>query len=163
MSKASRNVSIALATGFGSGFLPLAPGSWGAAVAAVGAWWLLDLSVVWYAIATVVIFFVGITVVNTVDDYFHSRGGAQSDNGKIVIDEWVGMLVTLLPLFYFEKSWLYVGIGYFLFRLFDALKFGLAKIADRAHGRWGVMLDDVFAGMHAAVFFTIVLLIVERL
>ncbi|MFA5134367.1 MAG: phosphatidylglycerophosphatase A [Patescibacteria group bacterium] len=151
------------ATGFGSGYLPIAPGSWGSLVIAGAAWWLLKLPIVWYLALTAIIFTIGILVAGIADQHFRSRGGKDSDNGQIVIDEWAGQLITLLPLFYFEKSLLNIGIGFVLFRIFDVLKFGFAKYFDKRHDHWGVMLDDVFAGVHAGIFFFIALWMMYRM
>lgn len=154
-------LSVVLASGFGSGYLPIAPGSWGSLVIAAAAWWLLELPLIWYIVLVVVIFIIGVPTAGIADKYFRLRGGKEFDNGQIVIDEWAGQLITLLPLFYFDKSWLNIGIGFVLFRVFDVLKFGFAKYFDKQHDRWGVMLDDVFAGVHAAIFFSIALWIMN--
>lgn len=162
MKKFFRILSLTFATGFGSGYLPWAPGSWGAAVALLGSWWLLDLSIVWYVFLIVVLFIIGVAVSRSADDHFEKAGGSKSDNSQIVIDEWVGMLITLMPLFFFEKTLLHLGMAFLLFRIFDAAKFGLIEVADRLHNRWGVMLDDAFAGLHAGVFFFIALWIMYQ-
>lgn len=68
------------------------------------------------------------------------------DPGRVVIDEVAGMLVTLVAL---PMSPAVVGMGFLLFRLFDILKPQPARWADGIHSGWGVMLDDVFAGLYA--------------
>lgn len=150
-----RKIAIALATGGGSGYLPIAPGSWGSAAAALIGWWLLGWPWIWYIVAIVCIFFLGVWCAGIADTFFSQKTKTLHDNKWIVIDEWVGTLITLLPLYYFGASWLTVAAGFFFFRAFDTAKFGLAKYFDRQPSRWGVMLDDVFAGLHAAVFYSI--------
>jgi phosphatidylglycerophosphatase A len=151
MGRLPQKLSIIIATGFGSGYLPIAPGSWGSVVAAVLGWWLLHWSWGWYLAITGVIFFAGVYAVGAADEYFSQQTKKLHDNKRIVIDEWVGQLVALLPLFYFGRSIWTLVIGLFLFRAFDTAKFGLAKYWDRRSNRWGVILDDVFAGLHAAI------------
>ncbi len=146
-----------VATGFGSGYLPWAPGSWGSLVVLVPAWWLLELPIGWYLGIVAVFFFLGVAAVPSTDEYLHAQGGSAHDNKKIVIDEFVGMLLTLIPLFYFEKSIWHFGLAFIIFRLFDTLKFGLARMADRWQSHWGVMVDDLFAGLHAGIFFFVAL------
>lgn len=150
-------LALILATGLGSGFLPWAAGSWGALVMAIACWWLLTVPLGAFLGLMMVIFFVGVWAVPSTDQYFHTRGGVEYDNKSIVIDEFVGMMITFIPLFYFEKNVLTLGLGFLIFRVFDTLKFGLAKYFDGRHSAWGVMLDDVFAGVHAAIFFAIAL------
>lgn len=158
-----KKLAIFIATGFGSGYLPWAPGSWGAAAMLFASWWLIELPLFSYLGLIFLLFVVGIGVAEIADKHFAQTSGNTSDNDKIVIDEWVGMLITLLPLFYFEKSLLHFAMAFLFFRIFDTLKFGLAKIMDRLHSRWGVMLDDVFAGLHAGIFFFIALWVMYKI
>jgi len=158
-----KKFALIIATGFGSGYLPWAPGSWGAAVMLFFSWWLVDLPTVSFIGLIFILFVLGVSVAQIADNHFAKGSGTASDNDKIVIDEWVGMMITLMPLFYFEKSLLHFAMAFLCFRIFDTLKFGLAKIMDRIHNRWGVMLDDVFAGLHAGVFFFIALWVMYRM
>ena len=154
-----RRIALLIATGLGSGYLPIGSGSWGALVMAIAGWWLLGLSVWLYGLCIVVIFFLGIWASRVADPLLpHEKGGAH-DSKKIVIDEWVGMLITFIPLLWHDVSLLHLAIGFFLFRIFDTLKFGLARWADRWESVWGVMVDDVFAGMHAAIALWLALVI----
>lgn len=155
-------VTLLLATGFGTGYLPWAPGSWGAAAAAIMGWWLVDLPILWYLLIIFVLVIIGFGVSPAADRYLSIKSGEKYDNSQIVIDEWVGMLITLLPLYFFEKSLLYLVIGFLMFRIFDTLKFGLAKLADQWQNSGGVMLDDIVAGLHAGIFFFIALWVMEK-
>lgn len=160
MNKLKIYLFLFFATGFGIGYLPLTPATWGSAVMSFVCFWLLDLPIGLYLTVAGAIFIIGILVVPMADGYFRIKTGKEWDNKPIVIDEWVGQMITFLPLFYFEKTWLNIFIGFILFRLFDVFKFGLARWADKKKNQWGVMLDDLFAGVHAAIFLTLVLLIV---
>ena len=153
-------ISLILATGFGLGYLPLMPGTWASAATAVVCWWLVEFPLGWFVALASTVFFIGIIVVSPADRYFSAATKKESDNRQIVIDELLGTMVALLPFFYFQKTWLGVLAGFLLFRLFDVAKFGLAKLFDRRHNRWGVMLDDVFAGVHAGLILSVILWLV---
>ncbi|MDD5040555.1 MAG: phosphatidylglycerophosphatase A [Patescibacteria group bacterium] len=158
-----QRAAIFIATGLGSGYLPWAPGTWGAFAMALIAWGFLELPLWGYCAILACVVAVGVSVAGIADAYFTQHGGRKHDNKQIVIDEWAGMMITFLPLFYFEKNVLNVAVGFLLFRIFDTLKFGVAKIADRWANRWGVILDDVFAGLHAAIFFFLALWVMYRM
>jgi phosphatidylglycerophosphatase A len=162
MDKLIKKIKIALATGLGFGYGPLAPGSWGSAFMAVVCWWLLDLPLFYYLLFLGVILLLGLWSSKYADEFFSLRTKKDHDNKLIVIDEWVGTMVTMLPLYYFQKSWLTLAIGLFLFRAMDTAKFGLAKFFDNHHSRWGVMLDDFFAGLHATIIFSLALWIASQ-
>jgi phosphatidylglycerophosphatase A len=66
------------------------------------------------------------------------------DPGVVVIDEWAGMMLTLISTD--PPSLTYYAAGFFLFRLFDVLKPGPVDWLQRLPGAWGVMLDDIGAG-----------------
>jgi len=159
MGKISKLFSITLATGLGSGYLPLGPGTWGSLVMAVFCWWLFALHYSWYLLVLVLVFALGIMVVPAADAHFRVKTKKQWDNQTIVIDEWFGILVAYLPLLYFEITWWWMVAGFILFRFFDIFKFGIAKKTDHLKNKWGVMLDDFFAGLYAAIVLTILLLI----
>jgi len=162
MAPIKKIILLSMASGFGSGYLPWAPGSWGALAAAVIGWWIIDLPILWYLLIVIFLIIVGFGVSPSADRYLSIKSGKKHDNNQIVIDEWVGMLITLLPLYFFEKSLLYFGIAFLMFRIFDTLKFGLAKLADQWRNSWGVMLDDIVAGMHSGIFFFTALWVMEK-
>lgn len=144
-----------VATFFGAGLLRPAPGTWGTAAALPVAWAIHSLGgFVAFTLATVAVFFIGWWVTA-----LEVAGKADPDPSEIVIDEVAGMWVTLLPV-----SWgaammgvdvlaLWPGwvLGFFAFRFFDITKFGPIGWADRLHNPLGVMLDDVIAGLFAAL------------
>jgi len=72
----------------------------------------------------------------------------KKDDQRIVIDEFVGMLIT----FYFVKpNFAYLIIGFILFRLYDIYKpYPIKKIQNLPSG-WGIMLDDILAGVYARI------------
>lgn len=143
---------VLMATWFGAGYLPKAPGTWGSLGALPFAWLLIDRGGLWaLGTATVIVFIVGIWAAKD----FMTRTGAH-DPGAIVIDEVVGQWIVLLvapldPVAY--------ALAFVLFRVFDVFKPWPISWADRSiGGAWGVMIDDVLAGLFAlAVLYPAVL------
>lgn len=145
-----------IATWFGVGRLPWAPGSWGSLAALPFAWaiaGLLGPSAL--AIAAALLFVIGWWAAEQV-----TRASGVKDDGAIVVDEVAGQWLTLSvapldPLAYLA--------GLLLFRLFDIVKPWPARWADRdLGGGLGVMLDDIIAGAYAAACLFILLRIAER-
>ena len=136
-----------IASGFGSGFSPFASGTAGSA-AAVLPWLLMrELSLPWYLAIIAIAFVLGVWASNVVIERLRI-----SDPGVIVWDEFVGQWISLLPLLVWPAHWLWIAAGFFLFRLFDVWKPWPCSWADRrVKGGIGVMLDDVLAGVYAAI------------
>ena len=76
----------------------------------------------------------------------------KKDPGVIVIDEWVGQWIALL---FLPKSFLWGLVAFALFRLFDIWKPYPINILDKLKKGWGIMLDDVLAGIYALVIISI--------
>jgi len=137
-------IALTWATFFGSGYVPVAPGTAGT-LAAVPLWWALThVSLPLYLLATVAVTLTGIAAADRAGRYF-----GVADSGHIVIDEVAGYLVTML---FLPRTALAAIAGFLLFRLFDVLKPPPARFFDR-DPRWkngaGVVLDDLFAGVWA--------------
>ncbi len=134
-----------IATWFGAGLLPKAPGTWGSLAALPFAWLLSWGGGVWLLLAaTIVVFGCGLWAVGQC-----LAVSEEHDPGPIVIDEVVGQWATLLvaPL----DPWLY-ALGFVLFRAADVLKPWPANWLDRdVPGALGVMIDDVVAALYAGV------------
>ena len=147
----------AIATFFYVGLMPKAPGTWGSLAALpfafvihlLGGFWLL-------VICCLIAFLAGwwATLRET-------AGKENHDPGEIVIDEVVGQWITLMPvsaaLTALDDGWLPLWLlvsGFALFRLFDITKPGLVGTMDRLNTALGVMLDDVVAGIIAALALT---------
>ncbi len=138
-----RDPRVLLATGFGAGFLRPMPGTWGSLVALILWWWLLaDLP--WLAQLAVAgaTFAAGCWLTGRL----WQRYGI-SDDPAIVIDEFVGVWITLLAV---PATPLAMALGFVLFRAFDIVKPWPVSWADRRPGVLGVMLDDLVAGGLAA-------------
>ncbi len=106
------------------------------------------------AAAAVLLFFIGAKATDAV-----IKESGDSDPSKVVIDETVGQLLSFSFVAYIapeylldEDCLLYYSAGFVFFRFFDILKMGPVKYADtQIKNAYGVMLDDVFAGIFAAV------------
>jgi len=139
-----KDPEVLLVTGFGSGFAPRAPGTWGSLVALL-IWWLWLAGLPWPAQLAVIVvpLLVGTWLVGRVGRRF----GVGDDPG-IVVDEFVGLWLALLAA---PHALLPALLGFALFRLFDIWKPGPVRFAERkTPGALGVMLDDVVAGGLAA-------------
>ena len=148
-------MSKLLATWFYAGLLRPAPGTWGSLVAIPFAVLLHAVggSIALFA-ATLVVFFIGWWATAKL-----TRGQLDHDPEIVVIDEVVGQWITLMPLSF--ALWLtgnavtilpWPGLvgGFLLFRLFDILKPWPVSWADHKSTPFGVMFDDVLAGIMAA-------------
>lgn len=131
-----------LGFGFGSGLAPKAPGTFGT-LAAIPIYWLMqDLSLTVYLTITIIAFFAGIWICQKSADWL-----GKEDPSAVVWDEIVGYLVTMAAA---PSGWQWMVIGFVLFRFFDILKPWPISIADKKlHGGFGIMLDDVIAGIMA--------------
>jgi phosphatidylglycerophosphatase A len=131
---------LAVATVFGLGYAPVAPGTVGSAAGLV-VWWLLPGSAVAQAAAIAVIFAAGSWGGNVAERHF-----GRTDPGQVVIDEVMGMLITL---FLNPVGWIGALAGFFLFRVFDVIKPYPANRLEQLHGGVGVMADDAMAAVYA--------------
>jgi phosphatidylglycerophosphatase A len=139
----SDRVATALATWFGCGFFPKAPGTAGT-IGAVPLYLVVaphgSMAVLLAAAAATL---VGIWAAERV-----GRRLGTHDPQIVCIDEVAGVLITLAPA---PRSWLALVVGVVLFRVLDVIKPWPARLAERKlPGGWGVMLDDVFAGAWGA-------------
>lgn len=136
-------VSRFVASGGGVGFVPVAPGTAGSAVALVLGAGLLALG--WWLLAA------GCVAVALLGWWACAAEAGSGDAGWIVVDEVAGQWIALLGLAGTTPSlpWLLVAFG--LFRLFDIAKPGPVGWVDRRHDALGVMGDDMVAGAMAAL------------
>jgi phosphatidylglycerophosphatase A len=136
-----------IATGFGIGLSPIAPGTLGSLAALVPWLWLRELPPLGYALALALGFALGVWA----GGWCVQRLGAE-DPGAVVWDECVGQWLALTPLLGARNADLWIFAGFILFRVFDIAKPWPVVWADRRiRGGLGVMLDDVLAGGYAAL------------
>ena len=130
-----------LATGFGSGLAPYAPGTMGTLVGVVIC--LLCLPLPWPLRLLIVIALsaLSIYVAQQAEKIYQKK-----DDQRIVIDEIIGIQIAMLPV---AITVLHLCVGFVLFRIFDILKPFPINNLQRLPGGWGVVIDDVVAGIYA--------------
>lgn len=149
-----------LATGFGSGYLKPAPGTWGS-LAGLAAWLLLVWVVRGWALPSWMLLAAPLALtlmaVWAADQVVKEAG--QEDPSFVVADEWAGVWIALTPLLFTvtiqPQAWTLwaarLVAPFMLFRLFDIWKPGVVDRAQQLPGGWGVVMDDVLAGLLAAL------------
>ena len=139
-SPAAAHAAVLIATVFGAGYSPVAPGTAGSAVA------LLILWLVPFSQAGLVVFFVAVTLVGTWAAHVAEAALGDKDPGAIVIDEVAGMTLSVLTL---PLTPAVLLTGFVLFRIFDIVKPYPAGRLQALTGGVGVMIDDIIAGLYA--------------
>ena len=144
--------ALAIAT-FGVGYLPLIPGTFGSMVGVV----IFLLLLVWPLqlafIAVIVV--LGVWAASRTERLLGLK-----DPGKVVVDEVAGQMISLMPLAFLapDGPWLvWVIVSFNLFRLFDIFKPYPARSFERLPGGFGIMADDVMAGIYGAISTAIVM------
>ena len=137
-----------IATGFGSGFSPVAPGTAGALLALllwVVGYLLLPFALLQVILAIMVLLFtvLGIYTSGVMERYWGE------DPSRVVVDEMVGVWIPLLVVP--DGGWWYVLAAFVLFRLFDIVKPLGVRRMERFGGGVGIMMDDILAGVYSAV------------
>lgn len=139
----------ALATGFGLGYLPKAPGTWGTLLGIPLFLGLSQLGIMSYMALTAATVVLAVMVCELAAPYFEKQ-----DSPHIVIDEIAGFLVTMTWL---PVTWQSVLAGFLLFRILDAVKPGPIGFLDRkVKGAVGVVADDIAAGIFANLILQLV-------
>jgi len=135
-------LAAAAATGFGSGFWPIAPATAGSLVA-LAIYWLVPLSgdsPGLYALIGAGFVF-GIWAINRI------LGPDEKDPGRTVWDEFVGMWATCL---FLPRTWPWLVVAFFTFRALDIVKPAGIRRLERLPGGLGIMADDLAAGLVGA-------------
>ncbi len=148
-----------LASCFGLGRLPLAPGTWGSLPTAIifGLMWQLHASGISISIVMAVLALAGsIVCVKFVPVVIRATG--KGDPGEVVADELAGQAVTFLfiPFLTLEtfstgQIWVTTVAGFLLFRLFDIAKPWPIRRLEKLPEGWGVLADDLLAGVYAGI------------
>ncbi|WP_174823250.1 phosphatidylglycerophosphatase A family protein [Ruegeria arenilitoris] len=153
------NVARLVGTVCGIGYLRPAPGTWGSLAALPLAWAMHELGgFPLLALVTLIVFAAGIWATREM-----TAGQENHDPSEIVVDEVAGQLIAVWAISFpawthgIEITQLWPGwiAGFVLFRLFDISKPGPVGWADRRSDAIGVMLDDVIAGIFAAIGVTL--------
>ena len=147
-----------LTTFFGIGLAPVAPGTVGSAIALLMGIGIFELlGTLMLLLVTAIISIIGFWSTSGIDP--------ASDPAEIVIDEAAGQLVSILPIPLYlhtqtimaDYSWVMWLAAFTLFRLFDIWKPGIIGNVDRSHSTGSIMMDDLLAGVFAAISLTILL------
>ena len=150
--------AIWIATAGGAGYFPIAPGTAGSLVGVVlvvGSGQLplhRPAAIAVLAAASLALFALGVWAAGDAEEFF-----GRTDPGQVVVDEVVGQMVTFLLFPHATWKWL-VG-GFLLFRAFDIVKPFPARQAERIPRGWGIMLDDVVAGLYGLAVLAVIGLI----
>ncbi len=132
-----------VAEGAYSGKSPFAPGTAGTAVGVLLYLLLKGLPLAWYLLASVLVTAIGIWTAGEAEKLLGKK-----DARSIVIDEIAGYLISMILV---PSGWGFIIAGFFVFRFFDVVKpWPLNRLQD-LHGGWGVMLDDVGAGIYTNI------------
>lgn len=140
--------AVWLATSGGIGYLPI-PGTFGSLVGVgiVYALGRVPFRQPWHSAvllaAAILVYLVGVRAAGLAEDFFGS-----TDPGHVVIDEVAGQMFAFLlcP----DSSWKWLLVGFLLFRLFDVVKPFPAGRAEHLKAGWGVMTDDLIAGVYTS-------------
>jgi phosphatidylglycerophosphatase A len=132
--------ALIVATVFGVGYVPFAPGTFGS-LAGLLLWAAVPADPLSQGVAIVAIFVIGSWSGNVAERHF-----ARTDPGQVVIDEVLGMLITL---YFIPVGWPGALAGFLLFRAADIVKPYPANRLEKLHGGVGVMADDAMAAVYA--------------
>ena len=139
-----RNPLHLLALGFGSGLSPKAPGTFGTLAAIPPYLLLAQLPQPYYLLAIAAAFGLGVYLCG-----YTSRALGVHDHPGIVWDEFVGFWITMIAV---PTDWAWILAGFVLFRFFDIVKPWPVRIADKKmKSGFGIMFDDVLAGIYALI------------
>jgi len=150
-----KSASLIIASFFGIGYLPPCPGTFGALGGALVFWFLLkSLSLPLQIFFTAILFLIGVFT-----SFQVSKISGNEDPEEVVIDEVVGMWLALIG----RHTLFEFFIAFVFFRIFDIKKpFYIAKV-ERIPNGWGIMLDDVLAGIYSWISLSLVLYLREIL
>ncbi|MDR2469150.1 MAG: phosphatidylglycerophosphatase A [Tannerella sp.] len=137
-----------IATGFGSGYCPIAPGTAGTLVAALiwtMLWYFLSPDALLWTTAILIALFtlLGVRTAGVMESLWGK------DPARVVVDEMVGVWIPLLAAG--DGQWYHLAVAVVAFRLFDIFKpLGIRRL-ERIGGGWGIMLDDIAAGLYSLI------------
>jgi len=148
-------LAFAIATVFKAGYIPIAPGTVGSIIGLLVFWLIKD-----YASFTIemfvaaALFFAGVWASTIVEQVLERH-----DPGVVIVDEVVGMLVALMLL---PPTITVMFLAFLLFRVFDIIKPYPARWCEQLSRGWGIMTDDIVAGLYVNVLIHIILWIVPQ-
>lgn len=145
-----RRLWIAVATGGYSGYFPLAPGTAGSVVGA-GLVWVFQSWTISFQVGIIA----GLTILGARACQQANRIFKKADSPRIVIDEIVGMMISMIGI---PVTGYWLVVGFILFRIFDIVKPPPARYIDtHVKTGWGVMGDDIAAGIYSNILLHLML------
>ncbi|NWF94306.1 MAG: phosphatidylglycerophosphatase A [Syntrophaceae bacterium] len=140
---------VILASGFGVGYSPIAPGTMGTLLTIPIYYFLSTMPSLLYELTLLTFFFLSSWISGQAQRYW-----GKEDDRRIVVDEMMGFLITML---WVPRIPGLIIVGFLLFRFFDILKpFPIRRIEKRLRGGFGVVLDDVVAGIYGNIILQII-------
>ena len=139
-----------ISIGFGAGLFPIAPGTFGSLIAAFIYLFLINpflesnFYLTLYLIFIIFSFWIGIII-------YPRTTGELKDPGYFVWDEFVGMWIACIPLSFFQSTFEWLIVAVIIFRIFDIWKPWIIQKYDLMEGGFGVMMDDVIAGLFTSI------------
>ena len=138
-----------LSLGFGTGYMPKSPGTAGTLVGVIIYLPLQSLDWIYYLAIVVALFLLGVWICEST-----AASLGVHDHPAIVWDEIVGYLFTMLAA---PAGWVWIVLGFCLFRLFDIWKPWPIRLLDKSvHGGFGIMLDDIVAAIFSFIILQII-------
>jgi len=144
---------LLLATGFGVGFSPLVPGTMGTLVAIPLYLILSSIPSPVYEWTVITFFFLASWISDRAQTYWGKK-----DDQRIVIDEIMGFFIAMM---WMPRKATFMIIGFFIFRFFDILKPPPIRRLEKVGGGYGVVLDDVMAGVYANIVLQVIRLMIK--
>lgn len=144
-----------IAFGFGTGAIPIAPGTFGTLIAIPFYLFLSTYSATFYLIATVIITIFSIWLCEKISLEINIH-----DHQGMCIDEVVGYLVTML---YAPYGWGWIILGFVLFRIFDIWKpWPIRQLDTKIRNGFGMIIDDVVAGIYSFIIIQILAKVIYK-
>ncbi len=149
-----------ISTLFGIGYFPKAPGTAGTLFAAIVYFILPDQ---WfYSWQNSIFALIVILICSIISVFFISKAeiGLGHDNGKIVLDEFWGYFIAVL---FLPKTLPVIIAAFVLFRIFDILKPEPVDVLQKLPGGWGVMADDIMAGVYSNLILQLAIRVIPKI
>ncbi len=149
-----------ISTLFGIGYFPKAPGTAGTLFAAIVYFILPDQ---WfYSWQNSILALIAILICSIISVFFISKAeiGLGHDNGKIVLDEFWGYFIAVL---FLPKTLPVIIAAFVLFRIFDILKPEPVDVLQKLPGGWGVMADDIMAGVYSNIILQLAIRVIPKI
>jgi phosphatidylglycerophosphatase A len=151
-------ISKILSTAFGIGYSPIASGTAGSLVTLLVYWFLPVSHNLYFLFLIIIIFFVGVITASVTEKELIKKVGSEKgqDPSIVVIDEVIGMLIAIYAI---PKTLPFLIAAFILFRVFDILKPFPINASQKIPRGWGIMIDDVIAGIYANILIQLFILI----